>query len=170
MIKHCVVLSAISHYHCKPLIFQGQDMTHQDIMSKSTVTRYDLIQNLIYNMQSLTSHTHKHFLINLQKVTLFTARALSADPMKDCSVSGREGGQPFGPWLGLQSLVVVPIWESTQERNRLTELLCPCSRPGRLTSWAGRAVNKTHAGLRCPREPSQHKVKHSYTLCLHLPP
>ncbi|KAF3860141.1 hypothetical protein F7725_000396 [Dissostichus mawsoni] len=30
-------------------------------------------------------------------------------------------------------------------------------RPGRLTSWAGRAANKTHAGLRCPREPSQHK-------------
>lgn len=56
-----------------------------------------------------------------------------------------------------------PSWEGTGERARLTELLCPCSRPGRLTSWAGRAVNKTHAGLRCPREPSQHKVKHSYT-------
>lgn len=48
--------------------------------------------------------------------------------------------------------------------------LCLCSRPGRLTSWARAAVNKTHAGWRHPRVPSQHKVKHSWPLRSHAPP
>lgn len=123
-------------------------------------------------MQFLTSHMgskiNEEKKKNWQKVTLSLPELWAQPRWKTAvSVGGRAAIRALtGPTVSSGC----PDRESTWKRNGLTELLCPRSRLGRLTSWAGRAVNKTRGGLRCPKEPSQHKVKHSYTLCLHLPP